>query len=141
MQSINTKTLYRKEARSKKSVEQGQVESSTVLTPEQDCDKRFQDYSEIHVEEELMQNENGGHEDLISRNMNAYFSVNLEETNYESHIDSQSSDSLYVNTESSSENEPSEASCSEGESDEEQIETQSHKKDCQSFTVLQLQTL
>lgn len=53
----------------------------------------------------------------------------------------ESNDSLYFDTESSSENEPSQASSSEDESDKKQIETQSHKKDCQSFTVLQLQSL
>jgi len=53
----------------------------------------------------------------------------------------ESNDSLYFDTKSSSENEPSQASSSEDESDKEQIETQSHKKDCQSFTVLQLQSL
>jgi len=42
----------------------------------------------------------------------------------------ESNDSLYFDTESSSENEPSQASSSEDESDKEQIETQSHKKDC-----------
>ena len=48
---------------------------------------------------------------------------------------------LNFNTESSSESEVSEASSSEDENDEEQTETQSHKKDCQSFTVLQLQSV
>ena len=154
---IPKRTLYWKEARGKKSAEEGKDESSTgdgeqqdaealdinedvlKLDPAQDHVESFQDDSEI--EDEVIQNENGGPEDLMSRNMNTYFSVNSEETNHESDIGSESNDSLNFNTESSSENELSEAGSSEDESNEEQIETQSHKKDCQSFTVLQLQSL
>ena len=156
---VPKRTLYRKEARSNKLAEQGKGESSTgngeqqhtatealdvnedvlTLDPAQDHDESFQDYSEI--EEELIQNENGGPEDVTSRNMNPYFNVNSEEANHESDRDSESNDSLNFNTESSSENEQSESSSSNDESDEDKIESQSHKKDCQSFTVLQLQSL
>lgn len=157
---IPKRTLYRKEARGNKSAGQEKDESSTgvkeqqhaealdvnedVPTPDpaQDHDKSFQDYSEI--EDELIQNENGGPEDLISRNRNTYFNVSSEESNHESDLDSESNDSLNFSTESSSENELSESSSSDesnSESDEEQIETQCHERKYQSFTVLQLQSL
>ena len=156
---VETDDNSEEEARSNKLAEQLKGESSTgngeqqhtatealdvnedvlTLDPAQDHDESFQDYSEI--EEELIQNENGGPEDVTSRNMNPYFNVNSEEANHESDRDSESNDSLNFNTESSSENEQSESSSSNDESDEEKIESQSHKKDCQSFTVLQLQSL
>ena len=101
-------TLYQKEAQGKKSVEQETDDSSTgdgenqhavaldvnedVLAPNpvQDHYDSSQDDSEI--EEELTQNENGGPEDVMSRNINAYYSVNSEEINCESDSDSNDSE-------------------------------------------------
>ena len=151
---IPRRTLYQKEAQGKKSVEQETADSSTgdgekqhavaldvnedVLAPNPVQDHYDSSQDDSEMEEELTQNENGGPEDVISTNINAYYSVNSEEINCES--DSDSNDSLNFNTESS-ESEVSEASSSEDKNDEEQTETQSHKKDCQSFTVLQLQSV
>ena len=130
---IPRRTLYRKEAQGKKSVEQETDESSTgdeekqhavvldvneeVVAPDPVQDHYDSSQDDSEMEEELTQNENGGPEDVISRNINTYCSVNSEEVNCES--DSESNDSPNSNTESSSESEVSEASSSEDENDEE----------------------
>ena len=101
-------TLYQKEAQGKKSVEQETDDSSTgdgenqhavaldvnedVLAPNPVQDHYDSSQDDSEMEEELTQNENGGPEDVISRNINTYCSVNSEEINCESDSDSNDSE-------------------------------------------------